>query len=133
MKSNAIIITKLILFWKPVIWLALICYGLFLPANDLPMKPFLMIPYFDKMVHFLLFFMLCLLFFRPFKSLQLRQYLWASLLTLALSALLELSQHIFTSTRNSDIYDFIANISGIFVALLFYHFLISGRKWENLF
>lgn len=125
-------VRKMLLFWKPIIWLALICYGLFLPANDLPMKPFLKIPHFDKLVHFSLFFVLCLLLFRPFKSLQLKQYIWATLSSITLSALLELIQHRITSSRNSDIYDLIANITGILTSLLFYHFLISGRKLEKL-
>ena len=123
---------KMILFWKPVIWLALICYGLFLPANDLPMKPFLKIPHFDKLVHFSLFFVLCLLLFRPFKSLQLKQYIWAPFFSITLSALLELIQHSITSSRNSDIFDLIANITGILASLLFYYFVVSGRKMEKL-
>ena len=133
MNSNSSMIRKVMLFWKPVIWLSLICYGLFLPANELPMKSFLNIPHFDKMVHFSLFFVLCLLLFRPIKSLQLKQYLWAPLFSIALSAMLELIQHSISSSRNSDIFDLTANVSGILISVLFYHFLVSGRKWEKLF
>ena len=124
---------KMLLFWKSTIWLALICYGLFLPANELPMKPLLKIPHFDKMVHFSLFFVLCLLLFLPFKSLKLKQNIWAPFLSIALSALLELIQHSLTSTRNSNVFDFMANITGILASLLFYHFLVTGKKWEKLF
>ena len=126
-------IRKLLLFWKPVIWLALICYGLFLPVNNLPMKSFLNIPYFDKMVHFSLFFVLCILFYRPFKLLNLKQYIWAPLFAIALSGLLEFIQHSISSSRHTDIFDFAANTTGVMVSVLFYHFFVNGKKWEKLF
>ncbi len=128
-----VFVKKVLRFWKPVIWLILICYGLFLPAHELPLKPFLQIPYFDKMVHFTLFFVLCLLLFRPFKTLQLKQYFLAPLTSIAIGALLELVQHSITSSRNSDIFDFLANLSGILASILFYHYFVSEKKWEKLF
>jgi len=124
---------NIILFWKPFIWFVLICYGLFLPANELPVKSLLNIPHFDKMVHFSLFFVLCLLLFRPFKFLQLKHYFWSPLISITLSALLELVQHTISSSRDSNIYDFLANFSGIMVSILFYHFFVSGKKRETLF
>ncbi len=129
---SSVFIKKLFQFWKPFVWLILICYGLFLPANELPAKSLLKIPHFDKMVHFSLFFVLCLLFFRPFKSLQLKQYFFAPLISVTISALLELVQHSITSSRSSDIHDFLANFSGILVSVLFFHFFVSGKKWEKL-
>ena len=123
-----VFVKKLFRFWKPLVWLLLICYGLFLPANELPVKSLLKIPHFDKMVHFSLFFVLCLLFFRPFKSLQLKPYVFAPLVSVAIGALLELVQHSITSSRNSDIYDFLANFSGILASILFYRLFVSGKK-----
>jgi VanZ family protein len=133
MLKYPIAVKNIIPFWKPLLWLTLICYGLFLPANELPIKPFLKIPHFDKMVHFSLFFGLCLLLFRPFKLAQLRQYFWAPVISIGFSAVLELVQNSITSSRSSNIYDFLANLSGILVSILFYHFLVSEKKWENLF
>lgn len=133
MNSNLTPIKKMLLFWKPVLWLALICYGLFLPANDLPIKPFLRIPHFDKIVHFSLFFILCLLLFRPIKLLKLKQYIWAPFFSISLSALLELIQHNITSSRHSDLLDFIANSTGVLMSILFYYIFVSERNWEKLF
>lgn len=124
---------KLLLFKKPLFWLALICYGLFLPARDLPVKPFLFIPYFDKMVHFGLFFIFAILLYRPFKKLNLKYLLWAPLTALAFGALLESVQRTISATRDTDIHDFIANTAGIIASILVYHFLISGKKWERFF
>ena len=120
-------------FWKPSLWLAIICYGLFMPASDIPSKPFLQIPYFDKLVHFALFFGLCVLLFRPFKKIKLNYLLLSPLLSLALGLGLEFIQQKVTVSRSSDVYDFLANVCGIFFAFLFYRFLVAGKKWEFLF
>ncbi|MBN1987557.1 MAG: hypothetical protein JW761_14695 [Prolixibacteraceae bacterium] len=124
---------KMIWFVKPFLWLALICYGLFLPAQNLPVKPLLQLPHFDKIVHFGLFFVFSLLLFRPFKKLKTRYLFWAPVTAILLSGLLESVQRTISSTRSSNIYDFAANVSGILVSILVFHFLVSERKWERLF
>ncbi len=124
---------KIALFWKPLLWLLIIFYGLLVPANALPIKPFLNIPHFDKIVHFSLFFVLCLLLIRPLKVLKWKPYLLAPLIAITMGGLLELGQRYLTSSRSSDFYDFLANTTGVLVSLLFYWLFISGRKWEKLF
>lgn len=121
------------LFIKPIIWLGLICYGLFLPASHLPVKPFMNIPHFDKLVHFVLFFVLCLFLYSPFKKLRTRYYIWAPVTAIFLGAMLESLQRTLTVSRSSSFADFLANTSGITASILFYYFLVSGRKWEKLF
>ena len=124
---------KITYFWKPLLWLAIICYALFIPADDLPIKPIFKIPHFDKIVHFGLFFVFCLFLLRPFKKLQLKYYLLAPLISIILSALLEISQHILSKSRSSDIYDFMANTTGIIASVAFFYLFVSNRKWEKLF
>ncbi|NOR75387.1 MAG: hypothetical protein GQ525_09525 [Draconibacterium sp.] len=124
---------KALYFWKPILWLAIICYGLYVPASGLPTKPFLNIPHFDKIVHFSLFFGLSILLFRPIKRLKMRYYLLAPAISIFLGLLLESTQEIITISRSSDIFDFIANITGITAATLFYYFFISDKKWEILY
>lgn len=119
------------IFIKPLIWLALICYGLFVPANGLPKKPFLSIPHFDKLVHFGLFFVFCLLLFVPFKKLKLNHYFYAPAVSLLFAAILEAAQHIVSTSRSSNFYDFLANSAGIVAATFFFYLFISGRKWEK--
>ncbi|SHF79601.1 VanZ like family protein [Mariniphaga anaerophila] len=121
------------IFIKPLIWLAIICYGLFVPANDLPKKPFLSIPHFDKLVHFGLFFMFCLLLFVPFKKLKTKYLFYAPAISLLFAAILEGTQHMISASRSSNLYDFIANSAGIFAAAFFFYFFVSGRKWEKYF
>jgi glycopeptide antibiotics resistance protein len=124
---------KLIYFWKPLLWLAIICYALFIPADDLPLEPFFRIPHFDKMVHFGLFFVFCLFLLRPLKRLKFQYYLLAPLISIILSALLEFSQHVLSISRSSDIKDFIANSLGVISAFVFFYLFVSNRKWEKLF
>ena len=119
------------IFLKPLIWLAIICYGLFIPAGNLPKKPFLSIPHFDKLVHFGLFFVFCFLLFVPFKKLKLNHYLYAPAVSLFLAAVLEGIQHMVSTSRSSNFYDFIANSAGIAAATFFFYFFISGRKLEK--
>lgn len=133
MHQKAIYLMKLILFLKPIIWLMLICYGLFIPASELPSKPFLNIPYFDKMVHFGLFFVFSLLLFRPFKKINLNHLFFAPALSLFLGALLEITQHIISNTRSSNFNDFLANTSGIAFSIVFFRYFISGKRWEKFF
>lgn len=122
---------KLILFIKPIVWLSLICYGLFTPPSALPKTTFLNIPHFDKIVHFGLFFVFCLLLFRPFKKVKLNHLIIAPMLSFILAALLEWTQEMVTSSRSSNIYDFLANTAGILGATIVFLFLVSGRKWEK--
>ena len=124
---------KLLYFWKPLLWLAIICYALFIPASELPDNPLLKIPHFDKMVHFTLFFVFCVFVLRPFKLLTTAYYLWSAAISVSLSVLLEFIQHTVTPSRVSDVYDFMANITGVFSALIFFRLLVVNRKWEKLF
>jgi len=131
--NNTSNINKLSFFWKPILWLALICYALFIPAQELPVKPLFKIPHFDKMVHFGLFFVLCILLLRPFKRLKFKYYIIAPLISIVFSGILEFSQQMLSKSRSSDIYDFMANTLGILAAILFYFLFVSGKKWEKLF
>lgn len=124
---------KLKLFIKPLVWLGLICYGLFIPVSDLPKTSLLDIPHFDKIVHFGLFFVFSLLLFRPFKKLEMRFLLLAPAVSVLLGAILETTQHFISSSRSSNLLDFVANTAGIAVSVFFYHYFVSEKKWEKYF
>jgi VanZ family protein len=70
---------------------------------------------------------------RPLKRLNLKHYLLAPLVSIISSGLLEFIQHSLSVTRQSDLYDFLANSIGVFTAVLFFYLFVSGRKWEKLF
>ena len=118
---------------KPVVWFIIMCYLLFIPAGQLPSEPFLKIPHFDKIVHFSMFFILCLLTFRPVKLLTPNFYFWTPLLILVIAAFLESIQHKLSASRHTDIYDFFANSAGLLAATIFFRYIVSGKKIEKIF
>ena len=122
---------KITLFTKPFIWLVIICYGIYLPADFIPQRQFMNIPNFDKIIHFILFFVLCLLMFKPLKRLKTKHYILAPGISLSLAAIIEFTQQWFSSTRQSNLNDFLANVAGIVTSMVIYIFLISEKKTEK--
>ena len=108
------------------------CYGIYLPAEGIPKIPAINFPGFDKIVHFTLFFILCLLLFKPFKTLKMKYMLIAPSLSFFLAGFFEITQHIFSASRSSNVYDFIANIAGIIASVILYYFFINDKKLEKL-
>ncbi|MCF8364122.1 MAG: hypothetical protein K9G70_16035, partial [Prolixibacteraceae bacterium] len=80
-----------------------------------------------------LIFVFRLLLFRPFKKLEMRFLLLAPAVSVLLGATLETTQHFISSTRSSNLLDFFANTAGIAVSVFFYHYFVSGKKWEKYF
>lgn len=120
-------------YWRLTIWLIIMTYLLFMPASQLPTKPFLQIPNFDKLVHFGLFFILCMLTFRPVKQFTPNYYFWTPLLTFAAAILLEFIQQKISPSRHSDIYDLWANTAGVSFATLFYALFVNKKWLERIF
>jgi VanZ family protein len=57
--------------------------------------------------------------------------LYAPVVSLFFAAALEAFQQMVSSSRSSNLYDFIANSAGVAAATFFFYFFISGRKWEK--
>lgn len=57
-------------FIPAIIWLVISFILLVIPGNDLPHNSFFDVPYFDKYVHFCMFFLLTFLFCLPFFKLS---------------------------------------------------------------
>lgn len=108
------------------------CYLLFMPASQIPSVPFYKIPHFDKIVHFGMFFILCILLFRPVKEFTPNFYFWTPLFALVIAVTLEFLQHKITASRQSDVYDLWANAAGLGFATIFYRFFVNGKKLEML-
>ena len=119
-------------YWRLSIWFLIMCYLLFVPANELPVQPFLKIPHLDKIVHFSMFFILCTLLFRPVKKLTPNYYFWAPFTAVFLALTLEYVQQKISPSRHTDIHDFWANLAGLSFAALIFRFVINGKKLEKL-
>ncbi len=89
------------------------------------------IPYSDKIVHFLMYFGITLVFLfeHYIETLKMNKKDYVmNLYPLILGGLIEIIQSMFTQSRSGDWYDFIADISGILVANIFFH-LIKDVKF----
>lgn len=80
-----------------------------------------------------MFLMLCIFMFRPTKAHTPNFYFWAPLLTLLFATLLESIQQQVSPTRSTDVFDFLANVSGLLSAPVFYRLFIQDRKHERFF
>jgi len=122
---------KIRYFWKPGIWLAVILYLSLMPGEEIPRIPLFSMPHFDKLVHFIFYFVFALLLIKPYFTILKRAYLLSFLTALTISGCIEILQATLTKQRHGDWFDFLANLTGIVVALLLHHFLISGKKWAK--
>lgn len=123
---------KVTLFWKPLLWLLMICYLLFVPADQIPSKPLFEIPHFDKLVHFVLFMVFSLLLYKPMRFLKSGYPYLAPLFATILAVSLEISQHSLSQTRSSDLKDLLANLAGILFSIVLYRGLFYGKKLEKI-
>jgi VanZ family protein len=87
-----------------------------IPGKDIPTIGWLELLSFDKFVHASVFFVLFFLFHRAtiHKSNKIRLYI--SLVCAAYGGLLEILQGLVFIDRSADVYDFIANTSGVLLA-----------------
>ena len=105
-----------------LLWTAVILYFCLIKANEIPQIG-IDIPNLDKVVHAFLHFIFTLLWFFYFKKkidkLNNSELLIISLvLSFFFGIAIELMQRFFTVTRNADIYDVLANLSGATLAVI---------------
>jgi VanZ family protein len=133
--------------WRAIAWVALIVVACMMPLHDdddskpsfLYSIPYLgkalkflaevfeKIPHFDKIVHFVLYFIFVLFlmsgFSRQYGKTTLKITLQCLFIALALGALIEILQPLVE--RNSSLFDMCANALGIVMALI----LFKPIKW----
>jgi VanZ family protein len=99
-----------------------------MPANKVPdVSFFLKIPHFDKIVHFAMYFIFTLFlmsgFSRQYGKTSIKAYVLSFVWAFLFGVLIEFIQE--KIGRNYNIYDMIANTTGIIVSLL----LFNSIKW----
>ena len=103
------------LLWSGIIFL--LC---FLPGSAFPKEDWLDKIYFDKMVHAALYFILFFLIFRIPEKKQTSVLIIATILCITQGILIECIQgSSFIQNRSFDVYDIMANIVGVLIALIF--------------
>lgn len=99
------------IYWLATfLWAGVIFYLSHLPAEELPGWQ---IPYLDKVIHAAEFGILAWLSFKSFRA------IWPAFLFAFLYALSDEFHQFFVPGRFPDIYDLLADTSGIFLVLLF--------------
>lgn len=115
---------KIINFTPAVIWLIITIVLLTLPANDLPHSGLFDLPYFDKIIHSGMFFLLTFFFCYPFSKFPARQPVVSAIFNkIALyivlyGILMEIVQKFCTIGRTFDITDILFDALGAFTGLL---------------
>lgn len=115
---------KIIHFTPAVTWLIVTIILLTLPANDLPHSGLFDLPYFDKIVHFGMFFLLTVFFCYPFFKLAAKQpvnsaiFHKVALYIIIYGILMEFVQKFYTTSRTFDITDILFDALGAFAGLL---------------
>lgn len=105
-------------FWFPSIWMIFILILMGIPAKDLPDFDWANLLSFDKWVHFGLFAILCILWFKPLSSATKKPALFSLIISFIYSFLTEFFQEFFVSDRICDIFDIAANLAGSTVGWL---------------
>jgi VanZ family protein len=120
---------KFTLFIPGIIWFIISTILLALPGNDLPQTSFFNFPYFDKIVHFFMFFLLTFFFSLPFTLPQHRQAIkqWLvsiAIYVLAYGVLMEFVQKYWVQGRSFDLtdifFDGMGSLAGMLVIIQFY-------------
>ncbi|NQU85323.1 MAG: DUF2238 domain-containing protein [Mariniphaga sp.] len=124
---------KIVYFWKPGIWLLIICYLSLIPGDGLPSVPIFNIPHFDKIVHLGFYFIFTILIIKPFLKITKWNYFFALVIATLLSGCIEILQEKVAVLRHGDLNDFLANFAGIILAIIFYRIFISEKKIEQFF
>lgn len=90
-----------------------------MPSSGVPKVE---IKHLDKLVHFTMYFILSIIYSLAlsfkYKKQHFKRWVYPFLLALSFGMLIEIAQEWFTSTRNFDIFDILANGIGSFFGIL---------------
>ena len=89
----------------------------------------------DKIIHFLLYFILTFLCIKSVQMISLKKYLIISISCFIYGTIIEVFQELFTQTRKADALDVLANTLGILVAVVVSKYFIKNNyssKFRNL-
>lgn len=104
-----------------ILWFVMVTILLIIPGTKLPAIKWLGVLEMDKIIHFILFFILCLLFCRTAYSFNKTQN-WFWLIAFACSVFgltMEFVQENFVINRAFDIWDIVADFIGSFTFLVY--------------
>lgn len=86
----------------------------------------------DKLVHFSFYFILTLLLLKSIQTISKFKYLIVIALSLIYGIIIEIFQTYFTSTRSGDLFDVIANFTGIICAIILSYFIFEKNSSSKI-
>jgi glycopeptide antibiotics resistance protein len=112
---------KLKYFLPSFIWALIILVITLLPASKIPAISLLKLKFVDKIIHFTMYFVFAMLLSLGFyfqKNLKVRIVLiFSFLVSFILAGLTEIMQHYMIIGRKGDVFDVLANLTGIIAGL----------------
>ena len=112
-----------------IIWTIIVFFFCVIPAKQIPDPE---IPGFDKVVHFIMFFMLSYLWTiglikqHSYKSLQKKAIFIAMLSSFLFGIFTELFQYLLTESRSGELNDLLADVLGVIGSYFFFK-IIYGK------
>ena len=108
-------------FWlvkiAAIIWICLLLYLCLAPSEEFP--DYIGIPFFDKIAHFTIYFVLCILMILIFKIPKWTRNTFILIISLfGFSLFIEIMQHVMPFGRTFSVGDLIANLSGIITGII---------------
>ena len=116
LRTSFYLYLSLSIFWFILIVYAMVFYKSTSDLRELP-------SYFDKFIHFFLFFIQSLLITKSVMIYDINlvyRYKFLILFSLSLFAIIIEYQHYFIGYRNFDIFDMLTNIIGVFVGVFIF-------------
>ncbi len=116
---------KLLKHWKPVLISFIILYGSITSGESFNKAPFLNIPNFDKIIHYIFHLLLSISFYASLyrnTTLNKKEQITITLvLIISYGIIMEMFQYYFTTHRYVEIFDVIANTLGCISGILFFY------------
>ncbi len=100
-------------------------YLLFSPGSTLPKTRLLDVPHGDKIIHFSMFGIFCLVWLNDSKSIAKKITYSVLVSAVVFAGLSEIIQGLFISGRTGNIYDFAADLLGLVLGLVLYSIILS--------
>ena len=117
-------IAVLFQYWKTIVWLAIVFFLSTMKVSDMPKVSLVNIPHFDKIIHFLMYFILATIWliddYKQRTNFQLRKLVVVFISSAIYGISMELIQKLLVQERSGDLLDALANTFGLIVAFLLF-------------
>ena len=119
-------------FTIAIIWVIIIAILHSIPGSSDPDFSFTFF-HLDKLIHIILFMLGVYFFAIAYQEKQIKMFLIPLIISfISYGGFLEIMQSVIFKNRFSDIYDWIADIIGVFIGVIFFHKFPSGLSLNYL-